>query len=102
MLAELVAATPKPFVQTIVDVVVPKTLLGRILLTGDAAFVVRPHTAGATAKAAHDALVLGKNLGLARSNVDVGLEEVERLQLEYGGSLVQYGVELGDRWAKKT
>lgn len=102
MLAELVAATPKPFVQTIVDVVVPKTLFGRILLTGDAAFVVRPHTAGATAKAAYDALVLGKSLGRARSNVDVGLEEVERLQLEYGGSLVQYGVELGDRWAKKT
>jgi 2-polyprenyl-6-methoxyphenol hydroxylase-like FAD-dependent oxidoreductase len=101
-LAELVAATPKPFVQTIVDVVVPRTLFGRILLTGDAAFVVRPHTAGATAKAAYDALVLGRNLGRARSNVDVGLEEVERLQLEYGGSLVQYGVELGDRWAKRT
>jgi 2-polyprenyl-6-methoxyphenol hydroxylase-like FAD-dependent oxidoreductase len=102
MLAELVAATPEPFVQTIVDVVVPNTLFGRILLTGDAAFVVRPHTAGATAKAAYDALVLGKTLGGARSNVDVGLEEVERLQLEYGGSLVQYGVELGDRWAKRT
>jgi 2-polyprenyl-6-methoxyphenol hydroxylase-like FAD-dependent oxidoreductase len=102
MLAELVAATPEPFVQTIVDVVVPNTLFGRILLTGDAAFVVRPHTAGATAKAAYDALVLGKTLGRARSNVDVGLEEVERLQLEYGGSLVQYGVELGDRWAKRT
>jgi len=102
LLAELVAATPEPFVQTIVDVVVPNTLFGRILLTGDAAFVVRPHTAGATAKAAYDALVLGKTLGRARSNVDVGLEEVERLQLEYGGSLVQYGVELGDRWAKKT
>jgi 2-polyprenyl-6-methoxyphenol hydroxylase-like FAD-dependent oxidoreductase len=102
MLAELVAATPEPFVQTIVDVVVPNTLFGRILLTGDAAFVVRPHTAGATAKAAYDALALGKTLGRARSNVDVGLEEVERLQLEYGGSLVQYGVELGDRWAKKT
>jgi 2-polyprenyl-6-methoxyphenol hydroxylase-like FAD-dependent oxidoreductase len=102
MPAELVAATPEPFVQTIVDVVVPNTLFGRILLTGDAAFVVRPHTAGATAKAAYDALALGKTLGRARSNVDVGLEEVERLQLEYGGSLVQYGVELGDRWAKKT
>jgi 2-polyprenyl-6-methoxyphenol hydroxylase-like FAD-dependent oxidoreductase len=102
MLAELVAATPEPFVQTIVDVVVPNTLFGRILLTGDAAFVVRPHTAGATAKAVYDALVLGKTLGRARSNVDVGLEEVERSQLVYGGSLVQYGVELGDRWAKRT
>jgi hypothetical protein len=102
MFAELVTATPKPFVRTIVDVVVPKTLFGRILPTRDAAFVVRPHTAGATAKAAYDALALGKNIGLARSNVDVGLEEVERLQLEYGGSLVQYGVDLGDRWVKKT
>src|SRR6202166_3747048 len=61
MLAELVAATPEPFVQTIVDVVVPNTLFGRIVLTGDAAFVVRPHTAGATAKAAYDALLLGKS-----------------------------------------
>jgi hypothetical protein len=50
--------------------------------------LVRPHTAGATAKAAYDALVLGKNLGRARSNVDIGLEAAERLQLECGGSLL--------------
>jgi hypothetical protein len=41
-LAELVAATPDPFVQTIVDVVVPRTVFGRVCLLGDAAFVVRP------------------------------------------------------------
>ena len=51
------AATPDPFVQTIVDVVVPRTVFGRVCLLGDAAFVVRPHTAGATAKAARDATV---------------------------------------------
>lgn len=102
MLAKLVEATPEPFMQTINDIVVPKTVFGRIMLTGDSAFVVRPHTAGATAKAAYDALVLGRFLGQARSNVDVGLEEVERLQLEYGSSLVQYGVELGDRWARPS
>jgi hypothetical protein len=30
------------------------------------------------------------------------LEAVEELQLEYGSSLVQYGVALGDRWAKTS
>ena len=49
--AELVATTADPFVQTIVDVIVPQTVFGRVMLLGDAAFVVRPHTAGATAKA---------------------------------------------------
>jgi 2-polyprenyl-6-methoxyphenol hydroxylase-like FAD-dependent oxidoreductase len=102
MLAKLVEATPEPFMQTIVDIVVPRTVFGRITLTGDSAFVVRPHTAGATAKAAFDALVLGKTIGRSRSDVDRGLEEVQRLQLEYGRRLVQYGVDLGERWAKST
>src|SRR5712671_6847787 len=55
MLAAVVAATPPPFLQTIVDVVPTRTVFGRVCLLGDAAFVVRPHTAGATAKAARDA-----------------------------------------------
>jgi predicted CoA-binding protein len=55
-LAELVAATPDPFVQTIVDVVVPRTVFGRVCLLGDAAFVVRPHTAGDAAAARARAL----------------------------------------------
>src|SRR5271169_5702084 len=58
---ELVAATPDAFVQTIVDVIVPQTVFGRVMLLGDAAFVVRPHTAGATAKAAYDSRVLGRS-----------------------------------------
>lgn len=99
MLAELVAATPDPFVQTIVDVVVPKTVFGRIMLVGDAAFVVRPHTAGATAKAAHDAWVVGTSLARARQNIDASLSAAESLQLEYGNGLVAHGIALGDRWA---
>jgi 2-polyprenyl-6-methoxyphenol hydroxylase-like FAD-dependent oxidoreductase len=100
-LAELVAATPDPFVQTIVDVVVPRTVFGRICLLGDAAFVVRPHTAGATAKAARDATVLATALKRARQNVDAGLRSFENTQLEYGRDLVGYGVALGQRWASK-
>jgi 2-polyprenyl-6-methoxyphenol hydroxylase-like FAD-dependent oxidoreductase len=100
-LAELVAATSDPFVQTIVDVVVPRTVFGRVCLLGDAAFVVRPHTAGATAKAARDATVLATALKRARQNVDAGLRSFEDTQLEYGRDLVGYGVALGQRWASK-
>jgi 2-polyprenyl-6-methoxyphenol hydroxylase-like FAD-dependent oxidoreductase len=99
-LAELVAATRDPFMQTIVDVTVPRTVFGRVMLIGDAAFVVRPHTAGAAAKAAYDATVLSKSLARAGQNVDAGLKAAESLQMEQGQSLVQYGVALGNRWAK--
>ncbi|WP_430448629.1 hypothetical protein [Rhodophyticola sp.] len=52
--ADLVRATPEPFIQSIFDVAPPEMVFGRVCLLGDAAFVVRPHTA-ATAKAAADA-----------------------------------------------
>jgi 2-polyprenyl-6-methoxyphenol hydroxylase-like FAD-dependent oxidoreductase len=99
-LAELVAATQEPFMQTIVDVSVPGTVFGRVMLVGDAAFVVRPHTAGAAAKAAYDAWVLSKSLASAGQNVDAGLAVAESLQMEHGQSLVQYGVALGNHWAE--
>lgn len=100
-LAALVAATPDPFLQTIVDVVVPRTVFGRVCLMGDAAFVVRPHTAGAAAKAARDASLLATALKRAGSNVDAGLGSFEEMQIEYGRGLVDYGVTLGRRWAAK-
>lgn len=99
-LAALVAATREPFLQTIVDVVVPRTVFGRLCLLGDAAFVVRPHTAGATAKAARDATVLASALKRARQNVDAGLASFQDMQIEYGEAMTQHGIALGDRWAK--
>jgi 2-polyprenyl-6-methoxyphenol hydroxylase-like FAD-dependent oxidoreductase len=99
MLAALVAATPQPFLQTIVDVVPTRTVFGRVCLLGDAAFVVRPHTAGATAKAARDATTLARALKRAGRNVDAGLRGFEELQIEFGQGLVDYGVALGRRWA---
>src|ERR1700730_7496646 len=82
-------SAPDPFVQTIVDVVVPRTVFGRVCLLGDASFRVRPHTAGATAKAARDATVLATALKRARQN-DAGLRSFEETQLEYGRDLVRY------------
>jgi 2-polyprenyl-6-methoxyphenol hydroxylase-like FAD-dependent oxidoreductase len=99
MLAALVAATPQPFLQTIVDVVPTRTVFGRVCLLGDAAFVVRPHTAGATAKAARDAMTLARALKRAGWNVDAGLSGFEEMQIEFGRGLVEYGVALGRRWA---
>lgn len=53
IMADLAAATPDQFIQTIMDVTIPQTLFGRVMLLGDAAIVMRPHTAAAAAKAAH-------------------------------------------------
>lgn len=100
--ADLVAATPDPFLQTIVDVVVPRTVFGRVCLLGDAAFVVRPHTAGAAAKAAHDAAALATSLGRARRDIDAGLRGFEAVQLDYGRAMTRYGVALGQRWASRA
>lgn len=99
MLARLVEATPEPFLQTIADVVPPGLVFGRACLVGDAAFVVRPHTAGAAAKAAKDATVLATALRRAKSNIDAGLRSFEEMQLEYGQSMTNYGIALGRRWA---
>jgi 2-polyprenyl-6-methoxyphenol hydroxylase-like FAD-dependent oxidoreductase len=99
MLAALVAATPQPFLQTIVDVVPTRTVFGRVCLLGDAAFVVRPHTAGATAKAARDATILARALKRAGRNVDAGLSSFEEMQIEFGRGLVEHGVALGRRSA---
>jgi 2-polyprenyl-6-methoxyphenol hydroxylase-like FAD-dependent oxidoreductase len=100
MFARLVEATPDPFLQTIVDLGVPRTVFDRTVLIGDAAFVVRPHTAGGAAKAARDAQSIATMLSAVRSNIDAGLHEFERQQVRYGQDLLAYGIDLGRRWAR--
>ncbi len=99
-MAELIEATAEPFIQKIVDVVVPRTVFGRACLVGDAAFVVRPHAAGATAKAATDATLLADVLQESEGNIEEGLRSFQSAQLRYGNQIYQYGVSLGNRWAK--
>src|SRR3984893_5189852 len=81
---------PQPFLQTIVHVAPTRTVFGRVCLLGDAAFVVRPHTAGATAKAARDAATLARALKRAGRNVDAGLSGFEEMQIEFGQGLAGY------------
>lgn len=101
MMADLVAATAEPFLQAIMDVTVPRTVFGRSCLLGDAGFVVRPHTAGATAKAAWEAGRLASELALSPADVPAALRRFERAQLEYGRGLLAHGQALGARWARR-
>jgi 2-polyprenyl-6-methoxyphenol hydroxylase-like FAD-dependent oxidoreductase len=94
---ELVQGTADPFIQTILDVVVPHMVFGRACLLGDAAFVVRPHAAAATAKAAADATTLATALAADPGDPDAALRSWERRQLEHGRGLVDHGIALGRR-----
>jgi 2-polyprenyl-6-methoxyphenol hydroxylase-like FAD-dependent oxidoreductase len=93
----LVQATTEPFVQTIHDLAVPKMAFGRVCLTGDAAFVPRPHTASSTAKTAANALALADRLTDASGDVVEALRRWEPAQLDYGEQLRVHGQRLGNR-----
>ena len=99
---DLVRATPEPFIQAIMDVAPPAMVFGRVCLTGDAAFVVRPHTAAAAAKAAADASALAEALRNAAPDIDAGLKAWERTQIRYGRDLLDYGTKLGERSSSRA
>ncbi len=82
------------------DIGVSRTVFGRACLLGDAAFAVRPHTAAAAATAAGDAMSLATAIHRAGRNVDAALAGWQASQIERGQELLQYGVAVGQRWAK--
>ena len=94
---KLVAATPEPFVQAILDLGIPKMTFGRVALVGDAAFIPRPHTAASTAKAAANAIALVDALVDHNQDVTQALSAWEPLQIAYGRQLMSSGRQLGDR-----
>lgn len=90
--AAAVLAEPDPFLQAIVDYVAPRMRSGRVVLLGDAAAVVRPHTAMGAAKAAGDALALSD--ALRRSPTSAALATYESDRLDVATAIAQYGVRL--------
>jgi 2-polyprenyl-6-methoxyphenol hydroxylase-like FAD-dependent oxidoreductase len=62
ILKNRVQQTPNPFVQVILDMASPEMYRGKVAIIGDAAYLVRPHTASGTAKAYRDAITLAMSL----------------------------------------
>ncbi|MDM8358411.1 FAD binding domain-containing protein [Pandoraea communis] len=95
---QLVAATPDPFLQAILDLQAPRMVSGRAVLLGDAAFVPRPHTAGGTAKAAANAVALATALRDSTStDIDAALAAWQAGQLSEGIAMTDWGVRLGNQ-----
>ncbi|MEW6477087.1 MAG: FAD binding domain-containing protein [Actinomycetota bacterium] len=96
-LAEVVTETAEPFVQLIVDVAVPRMVVDRACILGDAAFALRPHAAVGTAKAAEDAWQLARALEARPGDIDAALAGWERSQLELGRRVSARTCEAGNR-----
>lgn len=96
-IAQTVVRSEAPFVQVVFDVDVPRMAFGRVCLIGDAAFVIRPHTAAGTAKAAEDAYRLAEAVAEANGDVVQALREWEPTQLEVGRGVLERARDLGNR-----
>lgn len=96
-IAEVVARTAEPFVQAVFDLEVPRMAFGRACLIGDAAFVLRPHVAAGTAKAADDAWALGEAVRAAGGDPVEALRRWEPERLEVGRRAFLRTREAGDR-----
>jgi len=96
-IAEVVAHAVAPFAQAIFDVDVPRMAFGRVCLIGDAAFVVRPHIAAGTAKAAADAWALAEALEASGMDVEGALPAWEARQLAVGRAALARARRNGDR-----
>ncbi|WP_175713958.1 FAD binding domain-containing protein [Burkholderia ambifaria] len=103
-LAALVDATHAPFAQAIRDLVVERMVFGRAVLLGDAACLVRPHTAAGVAKAADNAVGLAEAMqAFARGTAfDAALSRWERDQQKINASLSALGISLGTRMMGST
>jgi 2-polyprenyl-6-methoxyphenol hydroxylase-like FAD-dependent oxidoreductase len=94
---ELLEATEEPFAQPIRDLAVPQMVFERAVIVGEAAFVVRPHTAAAAAKAAADGMALGEALRDGDDNLAEDLRRFESPQMKMGLHLRDYGIRVGDQ-----
>lgn len=92
--AELMALTPQPFFQPIYDLESPRLVFGRVVLSGDAAFVARPHVGMGVTKAAGDAVALADALR-AHDDVDEGLKVYEAARLRLGAVVIARARHLG-------
>ena len=94
-IAAVVERTAAPLLQAITDLECPRLVFGRVVLTGDAAFVARPHVAAGVTKAALNAECLADSLAASGGDIAAGLAAYERSQLDFGRRLVAHSRHLG-------
>lgn len=92
--AAAIEAEQTPSIQGIFDYEAQRMASRRVALVGDAAFVVRPHTAMGVAKAAGDVLALQRHLQHA-ANLGAALAAYEGERLPVGREIAAYGRALG-------
>lgn len=93
ILSDRVLQTVNPFVQVIVDMNVPQMYRGRIVILGDSASVVRPHTASGTAKAFENAIGLATALA-SHPHLEEALKYWNDAEMLYAARLIDYGKRL--------
>ena len=96
VLANIVTQEEFPFLQAIFDYEAPRMRSGRAILLGDAAYVVRPHTAMGVSKAAGDAMALRDALSQEVS-LHFALERYNGVRTAAGLAIARYGQRLGER-----
>jgi 2-polyprenyl-6-methoxyphenol hydroxylase-like FAD-dependent oxidoreductase len=93
VLSERIHQTVNPFVQVIADMGVEKMYKGAVALLGDAANLVRPHTASGSAKAYRDAITLATSLQ-ADKNLGSSLEIWNEHEIKHARALDIHGRQL--------
>ena len=101
VLADIITQEEFPFLQAIFDYEAPTMRSGRAVLLGDAAYVVRPHTAMGVSKAAGDAMALRDAL-TQEASLHVALEKYNGVRMAAGSAIARYGQRLGQRFTHDT
>lgn len=91
----VVANTPRPFLQPIIELASAQLVRGRCLLLGDAAFTARPHIGFGVSKAAEDATQLAQVFSKDVSEFHAALENWEQSRLSIGRAVLKRSADLG-------
>lgn len=92
--ADVVLSTTSPYMQTMHDLLLDTSVVGRVCLVGDAAMIARPHTGSGASKAVRDALCLADALA-GTGSVQEGLGLYRDGRVPSGNALVRLGRDLG-------
>lgn len=91
ILAQLVRATPEPFIQVVYDLKTQAMYQHAVVLLGDSACIVRPHTASGTSKASGDAVSLAQHLQAADFDLSQALPLWQSERLAVAQRLMHHG-----------